>query len=472
MLLLPLALSITQDDKAHLRWTLFGNSEQTPAHAFWKGFFAAPDRRFPAEQAKDFFRDLLAKAYEEPRERLHEPDKAGFRILASAIDETLPGWTSGISPVTEAVARRQVFADVSPFRDLPAAVRQEILGRRIALIAVSRQLVVLGHSGLWPPCGRFAAGIAGAAACISWNGTRRSGKFASRNRAGSRRPAPPTPGGHGRLPLRDTYKRTYRHGRAHRYDDHLVNAHEHRLAHTLFSTLPHDIDLYHKPMGRNVQLWTDDFQPLLDGPSATPDDIRRAATTVARGGVFGYRFLFPAMRVGRHELYWHRPLVGYLNARTNQPALIDRRAAGLSDRVSCRGNEVRHAIGVWPRLQRREVHIANIECFGSLKETPPHCTMVNVLKLLDARKRHGQPLAPSFARQLLTVPKRLTLEGWLRGLPAKAKPTRRERASRLVEHLRTAVAFLPSPHGKGVGGEGVSDPAASLTFQTYRYPLV
>ena len=30
-----------------------------------------------------------------------------------------------------------------------------------------------------------------------------------------------------------------------------------------------DIDLYHKPMARNVQLWDDDFQPLLDGPTAT-----------------------------------------------------------------------------------------------------------------------------------------------------------------------------------------------------------
>ena len=30
------------------------------------------------------------------------------------------------------------------------------------------------------------------------------------------------------------------------------------------------------------------------------------------GGLFGYRFLFPPMRVGRHEVYWHRPLVAYL----------------------------------------------------------------------------------------------------------------------------------------------------------------
>ena len=42
VLLLPLALSRTQDDKGRVRWTLFGNSEQGPGKAFWKGFITAP----------------------------------------------------------------------------------------------------------------------------------------------------------------------------------------------------------------------------------------------------------------------------------------------------------------------------------------------------------------------------------------------------------------------------------------------
>jgi hypothetical protein len=48
ILLLPLALSRTQDDKGRVRWTLFGNSEQGPGKAFWKGFFTAPGGRGPA----------------------------------------------------------------------------------------------------------------------------------------------------------------------------------------------------------------------------------------------------------------------------------------------------------------------------------------------------------------------------------------------------------------------------------------
>src|ERR1043165_7924302 len=100
VLLLPLALSLTQDDRAHLRWTLFGNSEQGPARAFWKGFLTSPGQELPAEQALDFFRNLLASAYEEPPEALANLRRAGFRILPQGNstpwpDESpLPSWTA------------------------------------------------------------------------------------------------------------------------------------------------------------------------------------------------------------------------------------------------------------------------------------------------------------------------------------------------------------------------------------------
>jgi len=61
VLLLPMALSMTQDDHAHVRWTLFGNSEQGPSRAFWKGFLTAPGQELPAEQAKDFFRHAVGR---------------------------------------------------------------------------------------------------------------------------------------------------------------------------------------------------------------------------------------------------------------------------------------------------------------------------------------------------------------------------------------------------------------------------
>ena len=95
------------------------------------------------------------------------------------------------------------------------------------------------------------------------------------------------------------------------------------LVNVLFSTIPDDLGLYGKPMARNVQIWTMRPEVLLDGPHASPADIKRAMRTIQAGGVFGYRFLFPAMRVGKHEVYWHRPLVAYRDATGEVAVLPD-----------------------------------------------------------------------------------------------------------------------------------------------------
>ena len=42
-------------------------------------------------------------------------------------------------------------------------------------------------------------------------------------------------------------------------------------------------------------------------------------SALADGGEFGYRFLFPAMCVGQHEVYWHRPLVAYFDLHRTTP---------------------------------------------------------------------------------------------------------------------------------------------------------
>ena len=70
VILLPLALSKTQDDKGRVRWSLFGSSEQGPANAFWKSFFTRPRREVPQEWSEGFMRRLLAAAYDEKPEAL------------------------------------------------------------------------------------------------------------------------------------------------------------------------------------------------------------------------------------------------------------------------------------------------------------------------------------------------------------------------------------------------------------------
>ncbi len=124
-------------------------------------------------------------------------------------------------------------------------------------------------------------------------------------------------------PLRNTFRRSHRTARVRRdaIGGAEVSDREDRMAHVLFDD-SEAIGLYGKPMARNAQLWTADGRLLLDGPRAGRDEIDRAARALREGGLFGYRFQYPAMRVGDHEVYWHRPLVACLPDGADRPVVI------------------------------------------------------------------------------------------------------------------------------------------------------
>src|SRR5207302_138353 len=120
----------------------------------------------------------------------------------------------------------------------------------------------------------------------------------------------------------------------------------------------------------------------------------------------------------------------------------------------------RAACELWPRFLRRDVHALNIELFHCLEEILPWQTLTNVRKLLDAWEcRERQPLPRSFARQLLTVRKPVTLEGWLSRLPQKTP--HRVRARQLVDHLEACLA----PPELTVVSPRTKDVPPSLTFK-------
>jgi len=454
VLLLPLALSMTQDDKARTHWTLFGGSEQGPARAFWNSFYTAPGQELPAEQALAFFRSLLQQAYEEPPELVEDLHWAGFRILpqhqalpAQEAEGPLPSWAAAYC-LAEGQPLREVkyLLTFRPFRDLPPGVRRKYLAGELHLLPFPGSLLFWGVPSYVRlqqqlpfaqqiPLLHFLERHRGLASIR----VPQSGWFIETNHAEQVSPR-------SRGPIRDTYKRTYRNARVHRFEDELVTAHEHRMAHVLFSTKPRDIDLYHKPMARNVQLWTEDFQLLLDGPAAGAEGIRHAAEVVARGGLFGYRFLWPAMRVGRHELYWQRPLVAYLDPRTGERAVLPQAPLGRMLAYPEGKPDLGPALELWPRLLRREPHVANIELFRNLQEHPPLRTLNNVRKILHTWQLRGrEPLPRSFAHRLLTLEKGHTLEGWLQTLPGKTRHPGRARVvvEELKQCLEPAAADLP-----------------------------
>jgi hypothetical protein len=441
--LMPLSLARTQDDKGRVNWTLFGNSEQGPARAFWRSFFASADREIPEEQALDFIRRLLHTVYQEPLEELADPHRAGFRILLDQEpalphwrEDPLPSWTSRyLWTKGQSAHKVKYLLTFRSFGKLPAAAQQAYFAGELHLLPFPGSLIFWGvpaylglHSQL-----PMALQIP-----LLHLVTRHEGPHGIRvpqsgwlHEGEPRKPE--LIGHHG--PIRDTYRRTHRWGRVHRDENELLlEGHEDKLLHVLFSTAPDDLGLYGKPMARNVQIWSHDFQLLLDGPHAASADIENAMRTVCAGGLFGYRFQFPAMRVGRHEVYWQRPLVAYLSSETDQPAVLPDAPGGYLTAYHENPRDLSRPLELWPRFLRRAPHIAAIEIFEHVQDPRPHQTTINLRKLLDTSQLLGNvPLPEAFARQLLTLPRKETLDAWLDGLPARAANA--ERGGRLALEL-------------------------------------
>lgn len=449
VLLLPLALSLSMDDKARVRWTLYGGSEQGPGRAFWKSFWFDAQNEWPARQGLEFFRRLLRCAYGERAgvENLHA---AGFRILPLGDDLAFPWWREELPSWTRDFiwAERQPLGDVRylltfrPFRHLPRAVRRAYLEGKLHLLPFPGSLMFWGakpyfklqkqlplalqvpllhvverHRGIHgmrlPQSGWLEA----------WNSKKHS-------RAQDRLH-------HG--PILNTFRRTYRHDRIRRTEDDLVAAREAKLAHILFSTAPNDVGLYDKPMARNFQIWTEDFDLLLDGPRATPADIRLAAQRIAEGGLFGYRFLSPPMQAGRHQILWHRPLIAYHSQEC--VTLVDG-PAGYLTAYDARDPELDRAVELWPRFLHREGHAANVEQFLESPEGSPHESLFNIRGVLESWEMLGKkPVSRSFARHLLSCPKTQTLAAWLKTLPDHAKD--RQRGVEIAQELEEIIEPAP-----------------------------
>ena len=269
-----------------------------------------------------FFQRLLNAVYDIPPGKLADLKKAGFRILPGIADPILPylqntplpSWTKQyLLSKCENIKEVKYLLTFQPFGQLPKAVQKAYLSGDLNLLPSPGSLVFWGTL----PYLRLREELPLAMQIPLLHVFSRY-----ENPQGIRVPQSgwlhephpdwpqPDPG---RIPFRNTYRRTHRWAKIHRHEDELaVSGREDRLAHVLFSSAPEDIGLYDKPMARNAQIWTQDFRLLLDGPNARPDDLARAATALRKGGSFGYRFQFPAMRVGRYEILLAPPACSLL----------------------------------------------------------------------------------------------------------------------------------------------------------------
>jgi hypothetical protein len=435
VLLLPLALSRTQDDKGRVRWTLFGNSEQGPGKAFWKSFFTAPGVEAPPEFGIGFLCRLLHSAYGENITDADGLRRAGLRILPEDRPDfpfwsegELPSWTRSL--LFHVDEPHEVVKYVLTFRKfgrLPAPVRQGYLNGRLAILPFPGSLVFWGVERareIYPqlPLALQVPLLANVNRHESPIGIRvpQAGVL---HQPTADRPIFESPAGH----LRNTYKRTHRWEKILRDQDQLeLIGKESSLVNVLFSTLPDDLELYGKPMARNVQIWTEQAKLLLDGPNASSADIKRAMRTIEAGGVFGYRFLFPAMRVGKHEVFWHRPLVAYHDA-AGQIVQVPDAPLGFLTAYDADRPRLDRSIELWPRMQRRPALVAALadQDYTHKRVVPPEVR--NVRKLTQAYVLFGaRPLPINFARQIMGLDHKGDGERWLAALPTEVSTRIRE----------------------------------------------
>jgi hypothetical protein len=547
--LLPLALTRTQDDKGRVRWTLCGASEQGPARPFWQGFFTAPGREAPAGEALAFCRRLVsAVAGDTAATRGGGPEggnapargsspegapasaeaatrdllAAGFRILPGGAvsaeerdqlgfwdDGPLPSWVEPLSwQEGQPLAGVRCLLTFRPFARLPRVVREAYLAGELHLLPFPGSLVFWGAV----PYRGLARELPMALQIPLLHPIERSedphhlrvpqSGWLHEPHAGQPRPATE----HG--PVRNTFRRTHRWARVERQEDELaVAGAEDRMAHVLFSAAADDLGLYGKPMARNAQLWTDDYHLLLDGPRAGRAELAAAAHRLAQGGTFGYRFLYPAMRAGDHEVYWHRPLAALPAAAGGHPRkaataeIIAGAPLGYLTAYAAGGPDLAHPVELWPRMLARPAHRTAIDelrggrfsgAAGPRDTAAEHGAAVtaaaaaarlspadyagyrrtvnNARKLLEAWDLLGHaPLPASFARALLRLPKGETLERWLAALAEVAAGLGRAKPL-LVEELRARLApaaASPAPAAPATFpaplGALVSPPAAAAS---------
>ena len=425
--LLPLALSRTQDDKGRVRWTLFGGSEQGPDRAFWKSFYTAPGKERPGEYSEGFIRRLLAGAYGEKHGRLADLHKAGFRIFPGSGEmvcsrwrqDPLPGWTARyIMDEGDSLENVKYILTFRPFGTLPAPVRNAYLSGRVHLLPFPGSLIFWGA----PPYLDLQKELALAMqipflnVCERSEGTHglripQAGWMHEPREGGS----PPVRKAH---KWRNTYRRTHRWEHLERHKDELgVAAEEDRVAHVLFSSDPIDIDLYNKPMARNSQIWTRRYELLLDGPRSTRTDLIGAAAALQEGGEFGYRFYSPPMTVGNHEIFWHLPLVAYLDRKTRTSRVMKDAPLGYLTAYDTEAYNLERPVELWPVFSQRPELMAGMRGYTRKYEHKEHQDALNASKLIGVSDFLGDARLPSdFARSILNIPRDESAEEWIKNV--------------------------------------------------------
>jgi hypothetical protein len=455
--LLPVALGKTQDYLGRVRWTLFGNSEQGPERAFWNSFYTAPDQEIPVSESLALISGLLSDVYRETARTANDLLQAGFRVLPSVTDEqfsywhvaTLPEWTRPflIDDETSADGIHYLLT-FRAFSLLPAALREKYLAGQVALLPSPFSLIHWGMQLYRTAVDQFPLTMQYPIMPL----------VARHDGAGIRVPqsawlSEPRRDGKELEIAEDlvlnSFKRIHRWDRIQRDEDLLEKSTKvATVTQAIFSTALADLDLYNKPLARNIQIWTTEGKCVLDGPRATREEIVRAAKDVLDGGLFRYFFRYPTMMVGRHVVFWQRPLAAYWSPEAGEARLLNVRLPGYFTAYDLAQPDPTHQTELYPRLLARPIYLSALRQLDESRDYYRHQTALNILTILDMAQLWHEPRLPrSFARQMLRMAKEERLRNWLDVVRERAAtPAAEQRLVRAItERVEEADRPLPEP---------------------------
>jgi len=430
-ILLPMSLSKTKDDKGRVRWTFFGASEQGPEKAFWKSFYKSETEELPESDFLEFIGKLLSEAYGKYPKTPAALLQSGFRILPSRDHSPLPYWR--IDKLPSWTKQYQIsdgdpiddlafLLTFRPFGSLPQPMKDNYLAGKLALLPFPGSLLLWGnpsylklqpklHTAIQIPMLRLVR--------------RNEGGGGIRVPQSGWLKEPRLDGVKAEIleeNIVNSYIRTNRWDKVMRHEDGLLKSTEvDPVVETLFSTTLKSLDLYNKPMARNCHLFDEQIELILDGPRASRKDIGKAALQLLKGGLFRYRFYFPPMQVGVHEVFWHRPLAGCLSSKTRKLIMFPELLSGYLTAYNTSAPDPANPVELWPRFKHRDLEMAIVKNFDTIHDHYHHQTSLNLMTLLEIHEIFGnRPTERDFARRLIRIPKKESLEQWLDDLPEKS----------------------------------------------------
>ncbi len=423
---LPMMLSRTQDDKGRIRWTFFGGSSNEPENVFWKSFVDKPSVETNEEKFVSLIIQILSETHHVKATDKTDLLKNGFRILESKNNDLLPSWTKSFMIMDEdSFENIKYILSFRPFGSLPDIVRKKYLDGEIVLLPFPGSLVFWGMDNYKKLQNELPSALQ--IPLLRLVTRHRGHEGMSVPQSGwIYEPHPDVKASdvHQELIL-DSYHRTHRWQKIHKNEDELLHPPLlTKIIATLFSTELDTMGLYGKPMARNCQLWRKDYSLLLDGLNATHEDILKAENEINHGGLFGYRFYFPPMTIGNHEIYWHRPLISFVSKDTNEIKVMQDAMNGYISAYPTGKNSQPETLELWPRIQKRPLQLSAIKNFKSKHDSFAHQTTMNIINLLAQKDLFIKARIPrNFARHLLHIGKHETLEQWLSSLPELSNDT-------------------------------------------------